>query len=104
MDTKKILGQRIKELRKQRHISQEQLAELVQLEPPSICNIENGKNYPTLQNLEKIINVLNVSFVEMFNFAHHQTNENLKEEINQMLNKNPDRIKDIYKIIKALVE
>lgn len=104
MINKKILGNRIKELRKRKKLSQEQLAELVQLEPPSICNIENGKNYPTIQNLEKIVNVLDVSFMDVFNFEHLQSNEDLKSEIDIILNNNPDRIRDFYKIIRALVE
>lgn len=47
MDNKKLLGKRIRELRKNRGIKQEQLAEMVGLEPTSISNIENGYNYPS---------------------------------------------------------
>jgi len=104
MDNKKALGQRIKELRKNKKISQESLAELVGLEPPSVCNIENGKNYPTIQNLEKITNILNVSLKSAFDFEHFQDNKILIKEINNLLNDNPDKIKEIYKIIKAVVE
>ena len=50
MDNKKLLGSRLKELRKRKGLTQEKLAELVELEPASICNIENGYNYPSLQN------------------------------------------------------
>ena len=104
MDNKKLLGLRIKELRKRKNISQEQLAELTGLEPPSICNIENGKNYPALQNLEKIINILDVSFSDVFKFEHHQPDENLIFEIDKILRQNPDKVKDIYKTAKALAE
>ena len=104
MDNKKALGLRIKELRKVKKLSQEQLAELIGLEPPSVCNIENGKNYPTIQNLEKIINVLDVSFVEVFQFEHYKQNKDLIKEINLYLKKYPDKIQDIYKIIKVLCE
>ena len=104
MDKKKALGQRIKELRKAKKLSQEHLAELVGLEPPSICNIENGKNYPTIQNLEKITAVLNVSFIDVFNFEHLKTNEDLVSRINDMLIKNPNKVREIYKIIKAITE
>ena len=104
MDNRKTLGLRIKELRKRKGISQEKLAELVELEPPSICNIETGRNYPTFQNLEKIVEVLDSTFLEVFQFSQHQTPNDLIKEINTILKKNPDRIQDFYKIIKALVE
>ena len=104
MDNKKALGLRIKELRKARKLSQEQLAELIGLEPPSVCNIEKGKNYPTIQNLEKIVDVLGVSFVDIFQFEHHRQNKDLIKEINKFLYCNPNKVQDIYKIVKVLCE
>ena len=104
MDSKKLLGQRIRELRKRLGLKQEKLAEMVNLEPASICNIENGYNYPSFQNLEKIIKVLGVSFIDVFKFEQHQEQKDLVKEINKMLNDNPEKVKDTYKIVKALVE
>ena len=103
MDNKKLLGKRIRELRKKKGLKQEQLAEMVGVEPTSICNIENAYNYPTFQNLEKITYALGVDFIEMFDFNHHKENPDLLNEINQLLKENPDKIKDIYKILKAIV-
>jgi len=104
MDNKKLLGKRIKELRKRKNLRQEKLAELVSLEPTSISNIENGYNYPSFQNLEKIIKVLDVSFVDVFEFEQHQGEKDLLSEINIMLNNNPDKMQDVYKIVKALIK
>ena len=104
MNKKLYLGRRIKEIRKRNGLSQERLAELIGVEPPSICNVENGKNYPTLQNLEKIINVLGVTYTDVFNFDQHKESDDLIVEINEMLKNNPDKIKDFYKIMKALCE
>lgn len=84
-------------------MSQEQLAELVGVEPPSICNIENGKNYPTLQNLEKITDTLNVSFSEIFDFKHIKPNDELLDELNELLLMHPDKIVYAYKIIKDIL-
>ncbi len=104
MDNKKLLGKRIKELRKKKGLTQEKLAELVELEPASICNIENGYNYPSFQNLEKIISVLNISFIDVFKFAHHNDRRDLVAEINSMLENSPEKIPDAYKIVKALTD
>lgn len=104
MNNKKLLGKRIRELRKRQGIKQEQLAELVGVEPASISNIENGYNYPSFQNLEKIALALKTNFINIFKFEHHKENENLIKEINEILDNNPEKIKDFYKIIKALAE
>ncbi len=104
MDYKKLLGKRIKELRKRKGLTQEKLAELVNLEPASICNIENGYNYPSFQNLEKIISILNVSFINVFKFTHLNEKKELLTEINSMLNLSPEKIQDAYKVVKALIE
>ena len=104
MNNKELLGKRIRELRKKKGLKQESLAELVGLEPTSISNIENGYNYPTIQNLEKIINILDTSFSEIFKFSQHQETKDLIKEINELLVKNPNKTQDFYKILKALIE
>ena len=104
MDTKKLLGKRIKELIKQKHLSQEKLAELIGVEPTTLSNIVTGRNYPLISTLEKIIQVLDIKFSDVFNFEHNKENKDLQAEIEQILNNNPDRMKDFYKIAKALVD
>ena len=104
MDKKKLLGKRIRELRKRRNINQERLAELIGVEPATISNIENGKNYPSMINLENIMNALGVTFLDVFVFEHADTPQNLIERINQLLNSNPDKVQDFYKIITALTK
>jgi len=104
MDYKKVVGRRLKELRQRKGLKQEQLAEMVALEPASISNIENGRNYPSFQNLEKIINVLGTTFVEVFQFEQHQEPTDLMAEIHKMLTDNPEKVQDTYKIVKALIQ
>lgn len=104
MNIKILLGKRIKELRKNKKLTQEQVAEFIGIEPASISNIENGKYYPTAENLEKIIKILGTTPKELFDFEHHNENEDLLNEINTLLNKNPDKLKTAYKLIKALIE
>ena len=102
--TKELLGKRLRELRKRKGLKQETLAELVGFETSnSISNIENGYNYPSIQNLEKILKILDSTFVEIFSVEHLQDDEVLLKEINLMLQKNPQKIKEIYKIVRAIV-
>lgn len=104
MEKKKLLGKRIKELRKRKGYSQEKLSELINVDPTTISNIENGKNYPTLINLENLTNVLNISFLDVFDFEHKNVNNNLIEQIIILLKQNPDKVEDFYKIIVALTK
>ena len=104
MDKKTLLGKRLRELRKRKGINQEKLAELINVDPTTISNIENGKNYPSLLNLENLLDVLDSSFLEAFDFAHKNTQNNLIEEITNKLKNNPEKIEDFYKIVIALTK
>lgn len=104
MDKKKLLGKRIKELIKQKHISQEKRAEIIGVEPTTLSNIVTGRNYPLISTLEKILMVLDADFSDVFQFEHHNSNADLKAEIENLLENNPDRMKDFYRIAKALVK
>ena len=81
MDIKKLLGARIQELRKSKNITQEYLAELVGIDTVSLSNIERGRYYPTADNLNKILSVLNVEPAELFNFQHLASHKALLEDL-----------------------
>ncbi len=104
MNKKELLGKRLRELRKRRGINQEKLAELIDVDPTTISNIENGKNYPSMINLENMLKVLNSSFLEAFDFEHKNTGDNLIIQINNQLKNNPEKIEDFYKIVMALTK
>ena len=104
MDKRELLGKRLRELRKRKGISQEKLAELINVDPTTISNIENGKNYPSMMNLENLLEVLGSSFLEAFDFEHKDNNVNLLEQIHRRLKENPEKIEDFYKIVVALIK
>lgn len=103
MDTKKLLGQRIKELRKAKNITQEKLAELVNVEPTTISNMECGRNYPNLATLEKVLEVLKSNFSEVFNFEHFNEKTVLTKKIKTYIDEaGPGEIEFLYKTIMNL--
>ena len=57
----KAIGRRIKAAREKNQLTQEQLAELVDLSPMHVSVIERGVKLPKLETLINIANVLNVS-------------------------------------------
>lgn len=104
MNGTKAFGARVKELRKNRHITQETLAELIGVEPQQISRIENGACFTTFETLEKIANILQIQISELFSFSHIRTKKELLDEINESLQRQTDdKIQTIYKIIQTLI-
>jgi len=101
---KKLLGLRIRELRKIKKLTQEQLAEKIKIETPSLSNIENGKNYPNSDTIEKIAKGLEVEVFELYIFEHlnEPNQEKMLKEINLILNNDSKLLKTIYKIATSL--
>ena len=62
----KVLGQRIRNYRLQRGISQEKLAELSGCHPTYIGQIERGEKNATIESVAKITTALNVSMSSLF--------------------------------------
>ena len=56
-----LIGKRLKELRKAKGLTQEQLGELVNVTKVSICCYENGTRTPNLDTFQDLLNVLEVS-------------------------------------------
>lgn len=81
MDLKKEVGKNIQRFRKARKITQEALAELINIEVISISKIETGKSYPTSENLSKIAQILNVEPYEFFIFENTKNIEDIRKEI-----------------------
>ena len=59
-------GARIAELRKQRNISQEELAERCGVHRTYIGSVERGEKSPTLNTIDKFAKGLDVEIVEFF--------------------------------------
>lgn len=64
----KKLGQRIAELRKDRHLTQVQLAKAVGCSVEFISLVERGVNAPSVARLEDFAKALTVGVVDLFTF------------------------------------
>ena len=105
MNVKNQLGAKIKRLRQKNGLTQEQLAEKIDIATRTLCGIENGENFVTAETLEKFLNVFNITLAELFAFDHIKPQEELVSEIIKDVQKLKDRnkIETIYKIIKATI-
>jgi transcriptional regulator with XRE-family HTH domain len=64
----KKLGQRIADLRKERHLTQVQLAKAVGCSVEFISLVERGVNAPSVGRLEDFAKALKVGVVDLFTF------------------------------------
>ncbi|WP_191923848.1 helix-turn-helix domain-containing protein [Pantoea agglomerans] len=61
-----LFGRKIRELRSTKSISQEELAWACELDRTYISGIERGIRNPSLKNIIKIANALNIKLSELF--------------------------------------
>lgn len=102
-DIKKLVGGRIKEIRKQRGLSQEQLTEKIGIAPKYLSRIELGNNFPYIGTLESIAAALDVEVKDLFDFEHLKSPEINNKDLEKLLGKmDKGRLKLAYKLIKAV--
>ena len=103
METLELFGKRLKEVRKSRHLTQERLAEIINIDTKQVCRIENGSCFTTFETLQKISTALSISLYELFNYEHKKSKDILIEEINEILNKmSENNIELVHKIVNAI--
>ena len=73
---------------------------MVGIDPKHLSRIENGRNYPSLETLEKILDSLDVSYEEIFNFKLLVSKDELIKKINSRLEVlDESKLKLIYNIV-----
>ena len=82
MSIKQLLGKKIKKIRHQRGLTQEQLSEKVDISLRALSGIERGINFLTAETLDKII-------------------DELIEKI-KLLKNSPEKLEEVYKVVKAM--
>ena len=66
MDIKEEYGKRLNQLRKERKMSQEKLAELSELNRPYISAIEQGKRNVSLEVISKLAQALDIEIKHFY--------------------------------------
>ena len=100
------LGQRIQEIRRNRGITQEKLAETLGMDVTSLSKIEIGKNYPKPETLEKISEALGVEPEVLFMFKEMTSEEDYINGIVKNLNflkDSKEKLEILYELSKRLI-
>ncbi len=101
---KKLFGQRVKQLRKNKKLTQEELAELIWMDPQHFCKMENGSHFPSLKNLLKLATALEIDVKELFNYNETPENETIRK-INSTIKKlNDKELLFLNKTINSMLE
>lgn len=106
MDTKQLLGRRIRDLRKSRGLTIEQLAESAHVGEKYLGDIERGKENPTVATLDKLAEALSLKTHHILNFDHELVGEKaLRRRLAQILDRCDEaELRVILKIVGAIKE
>ena len=103
MGIKEAFAKRLKEIRKKRGYTQEQLAELVDVAPRHISFIETAKSFPSTDLIERLCKTLKVSYSELFSFNETYSRNELIENLTEIIRKlETDKLTYIYKMTLEL--
>lgn len=107
MDIKIEFGEKIRRMRQNRGLTQEQLAESIEISQRALSAIERGENFVTSETINKLLKVLNTTSEELFATNHLKKPEELHSEILKNISKllkNPQKLEIVYNITKSLLK
>jgi len=84
-DLVKKVGERIRRIRKERNLSQEELAERSGIHANYVGQVERGEKNLTLETLEKIVLGLNISLEQLFRYLGPMENKDALTKIIELL-------------------
>lgn len=101
----KIIGNRIKQARMNKHKTQEDLAEYLEVSNSYISRIERGTTKLNLELLVKICAYLDIDPSYVITGSVYSSNDYLRNDIVDMLKGcSSEKIKLIVKVIKPIIE
>ncbi len=73
-----LLGKKIRQRRKEKGYSQEELSEKIDISPRHMCTIENGNSVPSIETFLKIARVLEIDVNKFFNVNSYKNKNNAR--------------------------
>ena len=102
-DIAKIIGQRIRNYRTQKGLSQEKLAELAGCHPTYIGQLERGDKNATLELVERIASAMDISLSELFDKLGKSGGNNIAAKCYDLVaSKNEAEQKQLYKMLQEM--
>lgn len=105
MSIKQQLGLRIKELRKKADLTQSKLAEMVSIDAKHQSCIENGKNFPSADLIEKYAKAFAIEPSELLIISQNKKRSSLIKEINDLLKTaQDDEVQLAYRVLMDILK
>ena len=99
------IGSKIKEARERAHLTQEELAEIIDISPTHMSVIERGVKTPKLDTFVKIVKALNLSADALLLDGMDQVNDSIVAELSVRLGRLTNEEQNrILNAIRALTE
>ncbi|OSA84121.1 transcriptional regulator [Clostridium botulinum] len=89
-----MLGDRLKELREEKQLTQEELGKFLNVSRQAISSYESEDTEPSISNLIKLADIFNVSLDYLLGRTKERYNLNLKDK------KNKELLLDLIKVIE----
>lgn len=86
-DIAKIVGNRIRNLRADQGLSQEELAYRAGVSPSHIGKLERGEKNPSLSSIEKMTNALGITLEDLFKYIQPSTVDTDNTTLSLLINK-----------------
>ena len=106
MEIKIQFGSRVKAIRRQRGLSQAEIADATQRSIETISSIERGKSLPNFDTLERLSEALNVPVKDLFEFSEDNKSARrdaiFAEMYAELRTFSDDRLLTAVDLIKAL--
>lgn len=106
MTLKQLFGKKLKAIRESRNLTQQELAELVNLQPNSIGQIEIGNKAVSFATIEQFAEKLNINYNEFFTFDEELKPKNplSKAIVSELQNLDEDTQKYILSVLRQFIK
>lgn len=103
----KLIGERIRNFRKEKGFSQEELAYKANLHTTYIGQLERGEKNATLESVEKVASALGISLEELFRSIHPNSNSQeytLSQIVSRLQSRNIEDQQLVLKLLDLLLD
>ena len=94
-------------MRINRGLTQEELAEAVDLSQRAMSGIETGENFASAETIDKLVSALDTTLEELFATNHLKIEEDLRQEIDDKLDdlsNDSEKLVIVYNVVKSLLK
>ena len=100
-----VIGSRIKQARLAKNMTQEDLADKIDISVAFLSRVERGNSHINLKRLNQLCGLLDVSEGYLLNGASSSSENYLDKEFTDLIKSvSPDKQKLIYNVAKAIAE